>query len=246
MRRTQESASSSRERPGRLLRRVLPDAVEPRRRRHAVLWPTSTRVMSVVGGLLAVWLIWEIRGLGETVVRASSSSTQRTPPIYLLSAQPAPASTPPPLKALARARLGAQSMSSIEREITNRERGWRLDAQWPGDTTIEELRRRFNFCWGRDVALDPKTGRPLEDSIRWDSCKGFVPWGRESKGGGGYVLVPDAERNLPASQLPSAYWEDKRREIDMLALRVEKEELLNRLANEQSTRDEPNEAQDER
>lgn len=245
MRRTQESVSSSHERPGRLLRRALPAVIEPRRRRPAAGWPTSTRVMSAAGGLLAVWLIWEIRGLGDTVVRASSSA-QRTPPIYLLSAQPAPSRTPPPLNALVRAQVGPPSISSIEREIANRERGWRLDAQWPGDTTIEELRRQFNFCWGRDVPLDPATGRPREDSIRWDSCKGFVPGGRESKGGGGYVVVPDAERNLPASQLPSAYWEDKRREIDMLALRVEKERLLKRLADGQSTSDEPNEAQDER
>ena len=76
------------------------------------------------------------------------------------------------------------------------------------EESIEDLRARLGFSWGKNVALGPN-GRPLSNStVGRGSLAQPRTVAHESTGGGGLVLGPDPDA-LPPGQRPPSYWQDK-------------------------------------
>jgi hypothetical protein len=228
--------SFGRGRPGRLLMRVAPTRLEERPTRGRL---NAAQVAGLAAGALALWMVWEVRGLTEAVAVARAAP----PPTLAASGDAgrrAVSGMRPAATASARSRSAVVRSSRSAprkglgpdevRQLAERADRARLDEaeclasikerDFPSETEIEGLRRQLRFRWGSRVDVDPITGRPRSPSSGWNPYYGQQT-GAENTDRGGWVVG----RGLPSASI----WEAKNNELRLLQLCVEKVRLLRQL-----------------
>jgi len=76
---------------------------------------------------------------------------------------------------------------------------------------IDALKSRLGFSWGKDVPLDPDTGRPVDSTVLTSAMGHEIQGGpvqaKEAQGGGGFYQ-PDINA-IPLGQRPASWFQDQ-------------------------------------
>jgi hypothetical protein len=196
--------------------------------------PALPPLIGLFVGAVALWLVWEVRGVNDALARAaapSAAQVSRPSPSPTITKTKTSSAKSPAGAGTRRARPAfprvgsATVLSSIDvEECLAQVR----PKEFPHGVAIDDLRQQLGFAWGSTIPLDPRTGRPTDASTLWDRYGGSVQ-AKEPTGNGGWVVVPQPGRNVPAGQLPPSYWENKRAELTRLRLCVERARLARSL-----------------
>lgn len=83
------------------------------------------------------------------------------------------------------------------------------------DNSPEAVRDRLGFSWGKDVPLDPATGRPTTDTTVYDPFDDLPVQAHESRGGGGFYQANIED--IPWGQRPQSWKDEQLEQIKMAA-----------------------------